>query len=529
MSVFLALILLGTSLLTVSAHTGDPEPKKYVLVTVEIDGDKGIDADNPANINDKLDIIVTVYRIGDHSTSSGALVGPDTDGAVTEDDAATVDDLTDTNGFEEVKLKYTIRATDLGEASARTATLTWTYNFTATDGNTANDHTTQSVTGTVKVYVAERGPSDPGASEVTIDFGEMTDIEPEKGTEIQFKAMVTTGQYAFAGKSFLIMKQYYNADDEKDGALLPFTNMVIPALGDNATLDDHATAPAKPTLSQRDINIIEAGGKIVFSYKVDINEADIIKAGSTDRVDINGDGNIGQTDADPPVGIAVDGTLTDIATHDKVETLENANLLTLPIPVPEPEATPSPYLFESEAAKVMETGAGSAIEIHRLDIETTPITLLLGSRSASGTLLPQASGYIRDASRGQTYAVVRRADGEVRRAWISSTNEWVSHVPWNDVIAFYNVPAAVLNVVPLDGSMPEAEQLVDVAGTWYVYRAGAWRHIPNLSTFRAEGFFWCDLTTANADFFDREGAPVGTPLAARVGPPDEGYPECRGM
>ena len=111
LSVFIALILMGTSLGVVSAHTGDPDAKKYALVTVEIDGDKGVDADNPANVNDELSFNVTVYRIGDHQTNTGTLNGPN-DATYTADDPddGAVDDLTDTVGFDEVALKYTIKA-----------------------------------------------------------------------------------------------------------------------------------------------------------------------------------------------------------------------------------------------------------------------------------------------------------------------------------------------------------------------------------------------------------------------------------
>lgn len=548
LSVFLALILMGLSVLVASADdpdatTGNPDNNKggdYVLMNVDLVSEEGSSADNPAYVNDKLEFLVTIYRLdGGHiviaSTGTEGLNGPFNDEVVAaNDDDATIALLDDQNSYREATVHYTIQASDLGNADSRMVSFEWTYTFTAGTGpgGATGQHMKQSVKASADVYIGSRPGADEGVSEVMLDFADPAVPEMEKGNEINFTLVVSTGKYGLIeNKSFTIMRQYKDADGDNDGAVLPVLGMTIDALGSNATGKTIKTSPEAYKLQARDLEVLDEGGSIEFSYSIPINEADIGE-------DLNKDGNYGTDTKNVAVLIATVNDAADaaarttayqtITTHDVVETRENI-ILTLPVPAPEPEATPSPYLFESEAAKVMVTGAGSAIEIHRLDIETTPITLLLGSRRASGTLLPQASGYIRDASRGQTYAVVRRADGEVRRAWISSTNEWVSHVPWNDVIAFYNVPAAVLNVVPLDGSMPEAEQLVDVAGTWYVYRAGAWRHIPNLSTFRAEGFYWCDLTTANADFFDREGAPVGTPLAARVGPPDEGYPECRGM
>ena len=535
LSVFLALILMGLSVLAASADaptdaTGDAGSNKggdFVLMNVDLVSEEGSSADNPAYVNDKLEFLITIYRLdGGHIvTASGAspegVDGPgdgvDVD-ATTDDDTA-VEILDDQNSYREYTVHYTIQTTDLGNADSRMVSFEWLYTFSAgtgTDGTT-EAHTVQSVKASADVYIGTRPGADEGVTEVVLDFADPAVPEMEKGNEIKFTLVVSTGKYALrTNKSFTIMRQYKDADGDNDGAALPVLGMTIDLLGTNAVGKTIKTSPEGYKLQTRDLEVLDKGGSIEFSYKIPITEADI-------STDLNKDGNFG-TDGKNPV--TASAQLDSVTEHDVVETREGV-ILTLPVPEPEPVATPSPYLYEIDAAKVMELAGGIAIELTRLDTGST-ITLTLGTLSGTGALLPRDSGYIRDESRGQTYAVVRRAsDNKVVRVWISSNSEWVSHVPWDNVIAFYNVPADVLNAIPLDDTMPEVDQLVDVEGDYYVYRDRAWRHIPNLSTFRAEGFYWCDLTTADASH--AAASSTATPLPSKVGPPAEGYPACRGM
>ena len=539
LSVFLALILMGLSVATVSGHdaTDNTTPKAADLVSVEVVLNSDVETASPG---DALKFQVTVLRIADGHTFTGTVDGPDGD----EDIASfTLDDDTPIKTME---VSYTIRQSDLGtDAVERTADLVWTFTLTDTatlgtalhtDGDNTETHTVtagtnDTATGSVEVTLVKRPDADGGVLGIDLDLSGTTAPDTHaKGDKVTFKLVVTTGdtyQLRIA-KTLVVMRQLYDADGEKVGKAIPSAVFTIPALQTGSRTDVLKSAPEYHALQTAEADEIADGGKLVFSYSVTINETDVLKDGKV--VDLDKDGMVGQDNSDAAVTAAavnadLDTVLATITTQDKVADLKDDDVLTLEM-APEPEATPSPYLFETEAAKVMELGGGTAIEITRLDT-MAEITLTLGTLSSTGALLPRANGYIRDESRGQTYAVVRRDDGEVRRVWISSSSEWVPHIEWANVIAFYHVPSAVLNAIPLDGSMPEAEQLVDVAGDYYVYRDRAWRHIPNLSTFRAEGFRWCDLTTASADFFMREGvSSSATPLPSRVGPPAEGYPAC---
>ena len=530
LSVFLALILMGLSVATVSGHadTTTNDPSAASLASVEVVLLSDVETASPG---DELEFQVTVLRIADGHEFTATVEGPNstTDAA----DPTGADDiaeftLTDAAPIKQQKVKYTIATGDLGAAVERTASLTWELRISAvvSDGG-GEDHTapTTHAKGSVEVTLVERAAGEASILGIDLDFSPSTAPDSHaKGEKVTFKLVVTTGDtYSLPAlsdsdgdgtadywKTLVVTRQLYDADGDKVGNAIPSAVFQIPTLETGSRSKELKSAPEYHALQTAEADEIAEGGKLVFSYSLTVNEADIRKgAASQDQAtgapDLNKDGN---TDGDK---------IADLKADIDSLTLEMA---------PEPEPTPSPYLFETEAAKVMELGGGTAIEITRLDT-MAEITLTLGTLSSTGALLPRANGYIRDESRGQTYAVVRRDDGEVRRVWISSSSEWVPHIEWANVIAFYNVPSAVLNAIPLDGSMPEAEQLVDVAGDYYVYRDRAWRHIPNLSTFRAEGFRWCDLTTASADFFMREGvSSAATPLASRVGPPAEGYPAC---
>lgn len=527
LSVFIALILMGLSVATVSGHADSGTntiPKVADLVSVEVVLNSDVETASPG---DELKFQVTVVRNDAAHNITGVVHGPDRDTDNLGDNVDITEfTLSNIAPIKTMEVSYTIQASDLGAAVERTANLVWTFDASAIVhadttqvAHTFVNETNDTATGSVEVTLVKRADADGGVLGIGLDLSGTT--EPDslaKGEKVTFKLVVNTGDtYSLPDidtadsdsiwKTLVVTRQLYDADGDKVGNAIPSAVFTIPSLETGSTSDVLESTPKTHVLQTAEADEIADGGKLVFSYSLTVNEADIRKglasvAVSNANNDFNKDGDTG----------------------DKIADLK-ADFLTLEM-APEPEATPSPYLFETEAAKVMELGGGTAIEITRLDT-MAEITLTLGTLSSTGALLPRANGYIRDESRGQTYAVARRDDGEVRRVWISSSSEWVPHIEWANVIAFYNVPSAVLNAIPLDGSMPEAEQLVDVAGNYYVYRDRAWRHIPNLSTFRAEGFRWCDLTTASSDFFTREGvSSSATPLPSRIGPPAEGYPAC---
>lgn len=80
----------------------------------------------------------------------------------------------------------------------------------------------------------------------------------------------------------------------------------------------------------------------------------------------------------------------------------------------------------------------------------------LATDGASGV----ATGFVRDAVLGQTYAVVRRAaDGRIVRRWIAPADPLVYAVPWDLVNSRYTLPVGVLAAIPLDEQQPQPHQL----------------------------------------------------------------------
>ena len=141
-------------------------------------------------------------------------------------------------------------------------------------------------------------------------------------------------------------------------------------------------------------------------------------------------------------------------------------------------------------------------------------------------------GIIRDATLGQTYVIVRYEDsGKIVRRWVSPGSPLVYSIPWEIVNTRYSVPVGVVASIPLGHRFPEPNQLArrfdGLDDRIFAYDASQvkWRHIPDYPTFQALGFYWCNVTAADATFFERivEGDPFpssGTPLRSN-------YPNCQ--
>ena len=52
-----------------------------------------------------------------------------------------------------------------------------------------------------------------------------------------------------------------------------------------------------------------------------------------------------------------------------------------------------------------------------------------------------------------------------------------------------------------------------------------WRHIPDWATFQAMGFYWCNVTAADAGFFER--ITIGPQFPASGTPERDDYPNCQ--
>ncbi len=520
LSVFLALILMGLSVATVSGHAEDANniPKVADLVSVEVVLNSDVETASPG---DALKFQVTVLRVADGHTVTGVVNGPD--------DAEDIAEFTlnDASPIKTMEVSYTIQAGDLGaDAAERTADLVWTFDASAlaNEDTTLAAHTfvndtNDKATGSVEVALVKRAAADGGILGITLDFSDTT--EPDslaKGEKVTFKLVVTTGDtYSLpdldgtAGapttwKSLVVTRQLYDAEGDKVGNAVPSAVFTIPSLETGSTSNVLESAPKTHALQTAEADEIADGGKLVFSYVLTVNEADIRKGA-----------------ADGTVSNANNDLNKDEDTLDKIVDLKD-DILTLEMAAPEAEATPEPPVGMTDSATVTKL-EGNAIQIDRHD-GGVDFNVGVGLLSADGMLSPHASGYIRDSDLGQTYAVANReSDGMIVRVWISSSSPHVSDIDWSAVLDFYNVPKDVVNAIPLDHTAPAANQLVDAGGTWYVYTGGAWRHIPDIPTFQSRGYYYCDLTTATADWAD--SITPGQALPSVGGEEDPDYPVCR--
>ena len=192
-------------------------------------------------------------------------------------------------------------------------------------------------------------------------------------------------------------------------------------------------------------------------------------------------------------------------------------------------AAPVSVIGMTTAATATELPNGRLL-IQRHDVPDASFELAVGSISADGMTVVLA-GVIRDATLGQTYLVVRReSDGRIVRRWVPPSSPLVYHIPWAVVNTQYTVPIGVIGAIPLDDQFPEPNLLVrrfdggDDRIFGYDAAIGQWRHVPNIPTFQALGFYWCDVTAADADFFTR--ITPGPPYPASQTPAQDDYPDC---
>ncbi len=159
------------------------------------------------------------------------------------------------------------------------------------------------------------------------------------------------------------------------------------------------------------------------------------------------------------------------------------------------------------------------------------VSVGVGSISRDGQQII-TSGFVRDGSLGQTYAVVRRqGDGQVVRRWIAPDSDLVHAVPWAIVNTQYTFPVGVILAIPLDEQYPWPNQLVrrfdggDDRILAYDAALGQWRHVPDIATFQARGYYWCNVTAADTGFFERIA--LGPPYRVSDVPARADYPVCQ--
>ncbi len=514
LSVFLALVLLATSFLVASAHSGDSTAK----ITIA-----RVDTESDVHVGTKLKFLVIIERGGHniiHTATVGSVYSQDVDGTDTlsapnvqlgtasgvaagtgTDDAFTGSDpaLTSASPVGTIaEFVYTVQDGELGSAQQRTIPIQFQLIVAAgvDDDPTAGDghphlNTDTDDSGTndqlviksnvVNVVVTKDPGTGDGASQVTVNVAMTRPDDIAASEKVKFTVSSETGKYGFGPKPLIVSKQLYDEDGDKDGGLVAVAVFTLADLQSNSV---SAEQSKEYTLVQDDID----ASKVEFSYAVEITAADL------------------------------DGEPANYAT-DKTQ----KGTFNLAPPAPEPEATPEPAVGMTTSATVTK-GEGNLIDIERHD-GGADFSLGVGILDANGMLHPHNNGYIRDSDLGQTYAVVNReSDGMIVRVWISSSSPHVGDIDWASVLDFYNVPADVVNAIPLDHTVPSANQLVDAGGTWYVYTGGAWRHIPDIPTFQSRGYYYCDLTTATADWAD--SIMTGQALPSSGGAEDPDYPVC---
>ena len=166
------------------------------------------------------------------------------------------------------------------------------------------------------------------------------------------------------------------------------------------------------------------------------------------------------------------------------------------------------------------TGSATATEVDG--------RVLITRHDGGASLVVDLGGFIRDADLGQTYQVVRRADGAIVRQWVSSNSPLVYQIPWAVVNSAFTVPVGVIGSIPLDDMAGAEGQLVrrfdGGDDRIFSYAMGQWRHVPDIPTFQALGFYWCDVTAADASFFDRISMGAAHPASSTPARMD--YPSC---
>jgi hypothetical protein len=505
LSVLLALVLLATSLLVASAHeTPEPSDDYGIVLTIDRTDDK-----ESVKVGTELTFFITIERKGQHVVTFDASLATETAGGYGPERIGTVpaDNLVPGGRSILTKLvKYTVRAPDLAGAARRLAPIQFTLTFTPEhSGGNRHDTGVTIKSNKVPVVVTKKGTTTTDEiSELELFF----DMDPPNriaaGEKVTFELTVATGKYWLVrSKQLRIRKQLYDADGDEIGKETTARVLFIRPL---RTESETEAMDYTYTLTKKDTE----AARIDFHYELEITEDDLRDA----------DGNDPNLDSDFEETFEWSGSIGQAARPTAAAT-------------PTVRPTPAPRVIErTSAVRVLERSR-YAIRLDRRD-GGADFNLNLGRLFPNGARQFTRSGYIRDADiyrGGQTYAVVRReSDHEVVRIWISPESPERNDVPWSVVNRSpFTVPVRVLSAIKLDETRPVENQLVrrfDAGGDGkiYVYRDGAWRWIPDLATFKSEGFYWCDVTAADVGFFGR--ALIGSPLPASGGADDPNYPSC---
>ena len=104
-------------------------------------------------------------------------------------------------------------------------------------------------------------------------------------------------------------------------------------------------------------------------------------------------------------------------------------------------------------------------------------------------------------------------------------------VPWDAVIRDYTFPVEVIITIPLDDQYLQPDQVArrfdggDERIFSYDYYLDFWRQVPDIATFQVLEFYWCNVTAADATFWER--VEIGTAHPPTSIPERDDYPNCR--
>ncbi|MCY4438063.1 MAG: hypothetical protein OXE05_12115 [Chloroflexi bacterium] len=503
LSVLLALILLGASLLTVSAHSTPEDDDDYgVSLSITRTDDK-----TTMRVGTVLTFNVILEVTGEHEIPCPVTLTSVTAGGIINKQLCATGSIDRNTPAINEEVKYTVRSGDLGPAERRIAPIQFRISFAPTHSGD-NPHSSVTIRSNREFVTVTRTAEDDSddSSEIALTVTMEPPRRIAKGEKVTFRMTMTTGKYALRStRNLRIRKQLYDENGDKIGGQVTAKSFFVRPLRTESTgLESTQTY----TLTQKDVD----AATIEFSYEFEIEDSHL-------RYD--------------------DGSPPDLDS-DFEEVFENTWVLG---EAATPTATSTPTIRPTPAPRVIgRTSAVTVTELSRYLIRLdrrdggADFNLNLGWLLPNGTRHFTRTGYIRDNDiyrGGQTYAVVRReSDHEVVRIWISPESPERYDVPWAVVNhPPFTVPVRILSAIKLDESRPVENQLVrrfDAGGDGriHVYRDGAWRWIPDIPTFQSEGFFWCDVTAADADFFSRARALIGTPLPASGGVADPNYPSC---
>ena len=368
LSVALALVLLGASLLTVSAHSTPTQGDDYgIVLSINL-------TDDATTITPGTDLTfsVLVQTTGQHNVPASALLSA---GAgytpLPLGEALTVGGKT----IATKEVEYTVQPSDLAGASRRTALIQFTLSF-APEHTGGSDHGNVIFkSNKVPIVVVKEGRT--SSSDDTSEVNVVMDMEAPpriaKGEEVTFTLAVTTGKYwLFRSKPVRVQKQLYDANGRKIGGASTIRRaIIIRPLKTEAQSD---LAPVTYTLTEDD----GEATRIEFSYEFDISYDDL-------RDD---DGNAPDLDTNFEETFSWSGSIGAAAAT--------------PTPSPSARPTPRPVTLVGRTSAARVTRVGDSVI--RFDLTRgQDFNMNIGFIAPDGTRGFHRNGYIRDEGLGQTY------------------------------------------------------------------------------------------------------------------------------